>query len=191
VQNARLTDHGGFYPDFKEGPGKPSKDSIPADKPLRWYVKLWKYNLSCNGDPRMTDRPGTWNVQWGKPYARSASSLGERPCELQMARSSGQGCPSPLELTSWHHVLWIPDMGLQDLMFSLLGFLLRSHSLILCSYSSLLQCKCCHCALEVYNFLFHFIGDHSKEYALSLRRDFEFGIWTFAQCGNREDFGDP
>jgi uncharacterized membrane protein len=32
------------------------------------------------------------------------------------------GCLSPFELTSQHHISWIPDIELQDLVFALLGF---------------------------------------------------------------------
>jgi hypothetical protein len=31
----------------------------------------------------------------------------------------GEGMPKPWELTSHHHMLWIPDRELQDLVFDL------------------------------------------------------------------------
>jgi hypothetical protein len=51
-----LQGHGGFHPDFRRKPGRPGnvwQGWSSYRQPLREQcVKLWRWSLICNGDPR-------------------------------------------------------------------------------------------------------------------------------------------
>lgn len=84
---------------------------------------------------------GTWNVCSGKLKDVSR----ERPYVLYPTRPQGQDCPSPLELTSCHHVAQVADMQLKELMFAWFSFGLGMGMFTLC-----------HCILDICNLLFDF-----------------------------------
>jgi hypothetical protein len=83
-------------------------------------------------------------------------------------------------------MLQMTDMELQDLMFALLGFSLcfgfnfAFYAILLFLngnvYAVLMYLKVC-------NFFFHFTGAHCSEFALILRRDFEFELLNNAGIG--------
>lgn len=82
-------------------------------------------------------------------------------------KAIGVGCRSPLELTSCHHIPWMPDIEPQDSMFALLG-------LNLCALISILMTHIPFCFWKEYNFKknpFYLIEAHSQEFSLSVRRD--------------------
>jgi hypothetical protein len=81
-----------------------------------------RVKLKMSEDPRKLKMPGMLNVCHEKSQAISGVSPRERPHGLQRARPQQWIFPGPSALTSCHHVLWMWDMELQDLMFALLGF---------------------------------------------------------------------
>jgi hypothetical protein len=131
-------------------------------------MKLKGWSLSCDGVPRILEMPETWNICWGK-HKR----------EVMWAAASkaiGVGMPKPTGIQSQHHVPWILDTELQNLMLALLGFHLWSHYSFLCSLFLLFgigMFTLCHYMLEVCNlFLLCYSGSQSRVES----QDSELGI---------------
>lgn len=79
----------------------------------------WSWSLRRNGDQRVAEVPGPWDVHWVKLQAWSGAGLRRWLCVLQMA---GVELAKPLKHSLLHHMPPPPrpDSELQELMFSLL-----------------------------------------------------------------------
>jgi hypothetical protein len=79
---------------------------------LRVMSEVVRAKMNCNGEPRILEMPGMWNVYQGKPQTTSQISPEERPCDFQLIKPSEQGCPNPLETISCYHMLQMLDVKL-------------------------------------------------------------------------------
>lgn len=105
------------------GPGNVCQVQSHSKEALRGhFVKLWRWSLGLNRDPRMSEMPGTWDICCRKLQAWSRASPGQRLYVLQETEIGRQGSPDPLDSRWSHHKPQMINMDLQDLLFVLLGF---------------------------------------------------------------------